>query len=175
MHVSKVFQKSTKPLEASLFPLPALKLPFSYFSHQKCSPIEHHSYHSHQNHQGHTIHNSHLYDTTCSYCKQALKSRGELEKHFKLHHILPNNQKCNICDQVCSSSVALAEHKLTHCKVAGCGDGGLVAVFWWLELSGGCGGCGGCSGCGGCGGCGCYGGLEAKNRGQNTGEKVLTG
>lgn len=52
----------------------------------------------------------------CMYCKQMFKTKGELEKHMKTH-VLPSNQKCNICDEVFPSAMILAEHKLTHCKV----------------------------------------------------------
>lgn len=52
----------------------------------------------------------------CMYCSQTFKSRGDLDKHMKIHQ---NNgsQKCNICDQVFPTSSILAEHKLTHCKI----------------------------------------------------------
>jgi len=56
------------------------------------------------------------FSQVCVYCKQTFKNKGELEKHMKTH-VLPSNQKCNICDEVFPSSLILAEHKLTHCKV----------------------------------------------------------
>ena len=56
------------------------------------------------------------FSQVCVYCKQSFKTKGELEKHMKTH-VLPSNQKCNICDEVFPSALILAEHKLTHCKV----------------------------------------------------------
>ena len=53
----------------------------------------------------------------CFYCKQTFKSRMEMSKHMRIHHITPSTQKCNICDEIFSSSLILAEHKLNHCKV----------------------------------------------------------
>jgi len=55
----------------------------------------------------------------CVYCAQTFKSKGELERHVKATHVMPTtSQKCNICDEVFPSAAVLAEHKLTHCKVA---------------------------------------------------------
>lgn len=56
----------------------------------------------------------------CTYCGESCKSRTDMENHLKQH--LQNGNclgkyKCNICDEVCSSAVILAEHKLTHCKI----------------------------------------------------------
>lgn len=62
---------------------------------------------------------SEKFSQLCMYCKQTFKTKGELEKHMKTH-VLPSNQKCNICDEIFPSAMILAEHKLTHCKVKPC-------------------------------------------------------
>jgi len=54
----------------------------------------------------------------CVYCAQSFKSKGELDRHVKVTHVMPTtSQKCNICDEVFPSAAVLAQHKLTHCKV----------------------------------------------------------
>ncbi|XP_022658917.1 zinc finger protein 423-like isoform X4 [Varroa destructor] len=55
----------------------------------------------------------------CAYCNESCKSRSELEAHMKLHPhgSTGGKHKCNICDEIFSNVSALAEHKLTHCKV----------------------------------------------------------
>ena len=69
----------------------------------------------------------------CAYCGDNFKSRNELEQHMKTAHQPPTvaattaaassgttgRVKCNICDQLFPSASALAEHRLTHCKVSG--------------------------------------------------------
>ncbi|XP_025425447.1 zinc finger protein 423 isoform X2 [Sipha flava] len=57
----------------------------------------------------------------CAYCNENCKSRTELENHMKTHSQHGSNvgkHKCNICDEIYQSAISLAEHKLTHCKVA---------------------------------------------------------
>ncbi|XP_074646017.1 uncharacterized protein LOC141902269 [Tubulanus polymorphus] len=56
------------------------------------------------------------FSNACVYCNQTFKTKGELEKHMKVH-ATPSSLKCNICDEVFPSSNILAEHKLIHCKV----------------------------------------------------------
>ncbi|OQR69385.1 zinc finger protein-like [Tropilaelaps mercedesae] len=56
----------------------------------------------------------------CAYCNESCKSRTELEAHMmKLHPhgSSGGKHKCNICDEIFPNVSALAEHKLTHCKV----------------------------------------------------------
>ncbi|XP_045482469.1 zinc finger protein 423 homolog isoform X2 [Harmonia axyridis] len=55
----------------------------------------------------------------CAYCKESFKSRSELENHMKSHQVVygKGKHKCNICDAIFPSSVTLADHKLTHCKI----------------------------------------------------------
>ncbi|XP_028968084.1 zinc finger protein 423 homolog [Galendromus occidentalis] len=55
----------------------------------------------------------------CAYCNESCKSRSDLDNHMKLHQHGSSNgkHKCNICDEIFSNVSALAEHKLTHCKV----------------------------------------------------------
>ncbi|XP_044764756.1 zinc finger protein 423 homolog isoform X2 [Coccinella septempunctata] len=55
----------------------------------------------------------------CAYCKETFKSRNELESHMKNHQVVygKGKHKCNICDAIFPSSVTLADHKLTHCKI----------------------------------------------------------
>lgn len=55
----------------------------------------------------------------CAYCKECCKSRNDLENHMKTHHVGcgKGKYKCNICDEIFSSSIILADHKLRHCKI----------------------------------------------------------
>lgn len=55
----------------------------------------------------------------CAYCNECCKSRNDLENHMKSHHIScgKGRYKCNICDEIFSSSIILADHKLRHCKI----------------------------------------------------------
>lgn len=55
----------------------------------------------------------------CAYCNEHCKSRSDLENHMKNHQINSGKgkHKCNICDEIYSSGITLAEHKLTHCKI----------------------------------------------------------
>lgn len=55
----------------------------------------------------------------CAYCKDNFKSRSDLENHMKNHQVVygKGKHKCNICDAIFPSSVTLADHKLTHCKI----------------------------------------------------------
>ncbi|KAF5294218.1 hypothetical protein FQA39_LY13466 [Lamprigera yunnana] len=55
----------------------------------------------------------------CAYCNEHCKSRSDLENHMKNHQINSNKgkHKCNICDEIYTSSTTLAEHKLSHCKI----------------------------------------------------------
>lgn len=55
----------------------------------------------------------------CAYCNEHCKSRSDLENHMKNHQINSNKgkHKCNICDEIYSSAITLAEHKLSHCKI----------------------------------------------------------
>ncbi|WAR11752.1 ZN423-like protein [Mya arenaria] len=52
----------------------------------------------------------------CPFCSQTFKCKADLEKHSKIH-LNTGSQKCNICDEVFTSTGVLAEHKLTHCKI----------------------------------------------------------
>lgn len=55
----------------------------------------------------------------CAYCNEHCKSRSDLENHMKNHQINSGKgkHKCNICDEIFSSAITLAEHKLSHCKI----------------------------------------------------------
>lgn len=55
----------------------------------------------------------------CAYCNEHCKSRSDLENHMKNHQINSSKgkHKCNICDEIYSSAITLAEHKLSHCKI----------------------------------------------------------
>lgn len=55
----------------------------------------------------------------CAYCSEHCKSRNDLENHMKTHQVScgKGKHKCNICDEIFSSSITLADHKLTHCKI----------------------------------------------------------
>lgn len=55
----------------------------------------------------------------CAYCREHCKSRSDLENHMKIHQIScgKGKHKCNICDEIYSSAITLADHKLTHCKI----------------------------------------------------------
>lgn len=55
----------------------------------------------------------------CAYCNECCKSRNDLENHMKTHHVScgKGRYKCNICDEIFSSSIILADHKLRHCKI----------------------------------------------------------
>ncbi|XP_076334878.1 uncharacterized protein LOC143238488 isoform X2 [Tachypleus tridentatus] len=55
--------------------------------------------------------------SSCAYCNEYCRSWAELENHTKAHRTKHSKYKCNICDEVCSTAVTLAEHKLSHCKV----------------------------------------------------------
>ena len=57
----------------------------------------------------------------CAYCNEHCKSRSDLENHMKVHHISTGKgkHKCNICDEIFFSSITLADHKLSHCKIVG--------------------------------------------------------
>lgn len=56
---------------------------------------------------------------SCAYCNETCKSRADLDAHMKLHQhgSSSGKHKCNICDEIFPNVSALAEHKLTHCKV----------------------------------------------------------
>ncbi|XP_063929232.1 zinc finger protein 423 homolog isoform X2 [Zophobas morio] len=55
----------------------------------------------------------------CAYCNEYCKSRSDLENHMKTHQVScgKGKHKCNICDEIYSSTLTLADHKLTHCKI----------------------------------------------------------
>ncbi|XP_022915192.1 zinc finger protein 423 homolog isoform X2 [Onthophagus taurus] len=55
----------------------------------------------------------------CAYCNEHCKSRSDLENHMKSHQVScgKGKHKCNICDEIFSSAITLADHKLTHCKI----------------------------------------------------------
>lgn len=55
----------------------------------------------------------------CAYCREHCKSRNDLENHMKIHQVScgKGKHKCNICDEIYSSAITLADHKLTHCKI----------------------------------------------------------
>lgn len=55
----------------------------------------------------------------CAYCNESCKSRSDLESHMKTHHVScgKGKYKCNICDEIFTSSIILADHKLKHCKI----------------------------------------------------------
>ncbi|EFA11085.2 zinc finger protein 423 homolog isoform X1 [Tribolium castaneum] len=55
----------------------------------------------------------------CAYCNEYCKSRTDLENHMKTHQVTcgKGKHKCNICDEIYSSTLTLADHKLTHCKI----------------------------------------------------------
>ncbi|KAK4871794.1 hypothetical protein RN001_015918 [Aquatica leii] len=55
----------------------------------------------------------------CAYCNEHCKSRSDLENHMKNHQINSSKgkHKCNICDEIYTSAITLAEHKLSHCKI----------------------------------------------------------
>lgn len=55
----------------------------------------------------------------CAYCSEHCKSRSDLENHMKSHQVAcgKGKHKCNICDEIYSSAITLADHKLTHCKI----------------------------------------------------------
>lgn len=55
----------------------------------------------------------------CAYCNECCKSRNDLENHMKNHHVScgKGKYKCNICDEIFTSSIILADHKLRHCKI----------------------------------------------------------
>ncbi|XP_031357117.1 zinc finger protein 423 homolog isoform X2 [Photinus pyralis] len=55
----------------------------------------------------------------CAYCNEHCKSRSDLENHMKNHQVNSSKgkHKCNICDEIYTSAIILAEHKLSHCKI----------------------------------------------------------
>lgn len=55
----------------------------------------------------------------CAYCNEPCKSRSDLENHMKTYHVGcgKGKYKCNICDEIFTSSIILADHKLKHCKI----------------------------------------------------------
>lgn len=60
-----------------------------------------------------------LVSLQCAYCNEYCKSRSDLENHMKTHQVScgKGKHKCNICDEIFSSSITLADHKLNHCKI----------------------------------------------------------
>ncbi|CAH0562421.1 unnamed protein product [Brassicogethes aeneus] len=62
---------------------------------------------------------SSLVSLQCAYCNEYCKSRSDLENHMKTHQVScgKGKHKCNICDEIFTSSITLADHKLNHCKI----------------------------------------------------------